>query len=302
MALSLSIPVNTTLHKLNYKFEAPMGSPEYTACSCGYPVKSCICSVSSMHGIKEFLQSPSAMDAANTFANGASFTNDPFYAPEVEEEAGRAVDKAYAAWIALKEQEAEMKVTTKECPNCGLFECGCVFDDYESMYSYNYCYSCKGDCTQCDCQDFAQALLSHSSTASHSSTTSYSVSSFNALQKAYESMGLLPATGWAAHVSMDAQCIGVPCNKCQFPMETCECKYPASLCTDCVRPTEMCDCIPLCQDCRFLRPHCICHPPCSGCTLHPQYCECPDQKLADQELTDQELTDQELPIKSKYNW
>ena len=51
---------------------------------------------------------------------------------------------------------------------------------------------------ECDCYDFADALLTHSSTASHSV-------SFYSLQKAYESMGLLPATGWAAELDAELE-------------------------------------------------------------------------------------------------
>ena len=87
----------------------------------------------------------------------------------------------------------------EECYNCGLFQCNCVFDGYdEEGNPYEYCYSCKGNCMECDCQDFADALLTHSSTATHS------ISSLHSLQKAYESMGLLPATGWAAELDATA--------------------------------------------------------------------------------------------------
>ena len=293
LSLSISLPVDLDLDLDDT--HAPMAwmtQPEYTACSCGYPVKDCVCPTPSPYvtRIYEF-PSPKTFQSWEAFYASTEFL-------AVEEAAG----------VFMNECKDKLNTADKECPNCGLFQCSCVFDDYESMYPRNYCYSCKGDCTQCGCKDFAQVLLSHSSTASHS------VSSFHALQKAYESMGLLPATGWDA---MYAQRIGVPCDKCQFPVDACECEYLASLCTDCVRPTEMCDCIPLCQDCRFLRPHCICHPPCSGCTLHPQYCECSklsdklsdnelSDKLSNQELADEELADlvadQELATKSKYDW
>ena len=176
MALSLLIPP-AELRELDYTTEAPMGNPEYTACLCGHPVKDCKCKPIPVHTLYEFPRVN--LDAANAFANGSY---DLF---------------AESATVAAFVKEAK-----EECPNCGLFQCYCVFDGYDdqgNIVPLEYCYSCKSYCMECDCYDFADALLTHSSTASHS------VSSFYSLQKAYESMGLLPATGWAAELDAELE-------------------------------------------------------------------------------------------------
>ena len=197
MALSLSIPP-AELRELDYTTEAPMGNPEYTACLCGHPVKDCKCKPIPVPYVTRLYEFPRvnldasfaesaaslAESAATAFANGESY--DPF--------AESATSFAKEATTVADEAE--------ECYNCGLFQCDCVFDGYdEEGNPYEYCYSCKGNCMECDCQDFADALLTHSSTATHS------ISSLHSLQKAYESMGLLPATGWAAE--LDATATGV---------------------------------------------------------------------------------------------
>jgi len=293
LSLSISLPVDTDTDT-EMDTHAPMAwmtQPEYTACSCGHPVKNCVCPtpIPYVARIYEFptfspfeshvalesgaaaalataLESAKALESANAFANG------DFYSPEVEAEAGIA----FNAWA----EQAVKQTTDKECPNCGLFQCSCVFDEYDSMYPRNYCYSCKGDCTTCDCQDFAQSLLTHSSTASQS------VSSFHALQKAYESMGLVPATGWAADFDAAASATGVTdkvCDNCHYNIMACECEYLQKLYGECFHPKETCDCIfPLCEDCRNSRPYCLCHPPCTGCNFHPHYCECHETGLCEQ--------------------